>query len=121
MLFIGYSYKIKVLPSFFITLHVNLFKIHGKCANICLFTRNKANTILYATALEWPGETLTIKTLSKSDLSQLKSVKILGSKKKLRWKQTSKGLEITMPSKPDYDFAYPVKLEFKEQLPTVNL
>ncbi|WP_075590837.1 alpha-L-fucosidase [Labilibacter marinus] len=81
------------------------------------FTRNKANTILYATALEWPGETMRIKTLATADLSQLEKVSLMGSKKKLKWKQTPKGLEITMPNEPDYKFAYPVKLEFKSKVP----
>ncbi|WP_075590840.1 alpha-L-fucosidase [Labilibacter marinus] len=82
------------------------------------FTRNKANTILYATALEWPGETMLIKTLATADLSQLENVSLIGSKKKLKWKQTPKGLEITMPNEPDYKFAYPVKLEFKRKVPS---
>lgn len=80
------------------------------------FTRNKANTVLYATALEWPGETLLIKSLAGADLSAMKKVRLLGAKGKLKWKQTEGGLEITMPKRPDYGFAYPVRIEFKGEI-----
>ncbi|WP_111708591.1 alpha-L-fucosidase [Lutibacter citreus] len=81
------------------------------------FTRNKANTTLYATSLVWPGEKMLIKTLAKADLSKLKSIKLLGTTKILKWKQTREGLQITMPKKPNYKFAYPIKIDFNGQLP----
>lgn len=84
------------------------------------FTRNKENTVLYATVLDWPGEKLVIKSLAKSDLNGIKSVRLLGTKGKLKWKQTEEGLELRMPAKPAYDFAYPVRIEFKGQLPEQN-
>ncbi|WP_347839380.1 alpha-L-fucosidase [uncultured Draconibacterium sp.] len=84
------------------------------------FTRNKANTILYATALQWAGEKMTIKTLAKSDLSSLKKATLLGSGKKLKWEQTEEGLVINMSQKPEYEHAYTIKLEFKNEIPAVK-
>ena len=81
------------------------------------FTRNKQNTVLYATVLDWPGEKLLIKSLSSKDLSSIKSVRLIGAKGKLRWKQTEAGLEVRMPSKPAYDYAYPVRIEFEGEIP----
>lgn len=80
------------------------------------FTRNKANTILYAIALEWPGEKMLIKSLAGADLGGVRSVRLLGSKKKLRWMQTGEGIVITMPEKPAYDFAFPVRIEFNGEI-----
>ncbi len=84
------------------------------------FTRNKNNNILYATALEWPGETLQIKSLAGVELKDLKYIKLIGFNKKLKWKQTSKGLMVYMPKKPNYDFAYPVRLEFNNMIPSIK-
>jgi alpha-L-fucosidase len=81
------------------------------------FTRNKENTILYATTLDWPGSKLVIESFKNIDVKSLKSVSLVGSSKKLRWKKTAEGLEIRMPKDPGYGYAYPVKLEFKGELP----
>ncbi|TWT78849.1 Alpha-L-fucosidase [Planctomycetes bacterium CA13] len=82
------------------------------------FTRNKANTVLFATVLDWPGETLTIKTLAGADLSNLKSIRLLGTHSDLKWRATGNGLEITMPKQPDYEMAYPVRIEFVDSIPS---
>lgn len=82
------------------------------------FTRNKTNTVLYATSLKWAGETLLIKTLT--DVKGIKSIKMLGAKGNLKWKQTAEGLEIKMPTKPNYGMAYPVRIEFKKELPSLK-
>lgn len=84
------------------------------------FTRNKENTVLYATALEWPGDTMVIKTLSNVDLSDLDSIQLLGVERKLKYRQTDEGLEIEMPKKPDYGMAYPVRLEFHGNVATIK-
>lgn len=78
------------------------------------YTRSKDNRLLYATALEWPGETLTLPRLaeSKFDATQLRTVRLLGNDQDLQWRQDSKGLHITLPGEPDYGLAYPVRLEF---------
>lgn len=85
------------------------------------FTRTKNNKVLYATVLTWPenGKVL-IKTLANIDLTSLKSVKLLGSKNKVRYKKTERGLEIKLPKKPNYKYAYPIKLAFKNKVFSVK-
>lgn len=85
------------------------------------FTRNKANTTLYATALTWPGDTMLIKTLAAADLSGIKSVRLLGIDQELKWTQTEQGLEISMPQKPGYGMAYPVRIQFDQQISAPQL
>ncbi|WP_347839381.1 alpha-L-fucosidase [uncultured Draconibacterium sp.] len=85
------------------------------------FTRNKENTILYATMLKWPeNNKINIEALISIDLKNLNSIKLVGAKGKVKYKQSQNGLEITLPEKPDYDYAYPVKLEFKNEIPAVK-
>ena len=80
------------------------------------FTRSKDNKTLYSIALDWPGEKLLVKTLAKADLSNVKSVKMIGVDGELEWKQTPEGMEIIMPAKPNYGIAYPVRIEFTEKM-----
>jgi len=89
----------------------------GYCSEDIRFTRNKANNILYATALDWPGEKMLIKSFAARDLKGLTTVEIIGNDSKLNWKQTEAGLEIYLPEKPNYAHAYPVKLTFDKQIP----
>jgi len=85
------------------------------------FTRNKRNTTLYATALDWPGETMTITMLAagRLDPATIQSVRLLGSDTGLEWKQTAAGLAITMPAKPATGHAYPVRIEFSGPIPAL--
>ncbi|WP_168432991.1 alpha-L-fucosidase [Pontiella sulfatireligans] len=93
-------------------------KFEGKPDDI-RFTRNKANTVLYATFLEWPGDKAVIKTLKGVNLSGVKSVKLLGKRRGLTWCGTKDGLEIRMPKKaPKYGMAYPVRIEFRGRIPS---
>jgi alpha-L-fucosidase len=90
------------------------------------FTRNKNNTVLYATVLGRPGSTLNITTLSSNriSLSTLKSVQLLGSTAGSYTDlptrtQDGGGLHITMPtSAPFSALAYVIKLTFSGQIPT---
>lgn len=84
------------------------------------FTRSKDNKILYATVLDWPGEALLIKSLAKADLKGIKSVRLLGAREKLKWEKTPEGMEIRMPANPGYGMAYPVRIEFRDELPRVD-
>ena len=89
------------------------------------FTRNKANTILYATTLGWPGDgaVLKIKTLNKSriDLKRLESVSLVGSPDKLTSSQNTEALRITLPPKAPYACcAYPIKLKFSGPIPKLK-
>jgi alpha-L-fucosidase len=81
------------------------------------FARNKANTVLYATALDWPGDgaTLTITTLKagRFDAGAISSVTLLQNPGKLVWKQDEAGLKVTLPaSAPGVDI-YTLKIIFK--------
>jgi alpha-L-fucosidase len=91
------------------------------------FTRNKANTVLYATVLGWPGSTLNVTTLSSNriNLSSLTSVQLLGSTAGTyidlpNRTQDGGGLHITMPSQPYSAPAYVVKMTFSGPIPTLG-
>jgi len=97
---------------------------HGSAADI-RFTRNKANTVLYATTLGWPGDgaVVKIKTLGKSriDLKGLQGISLLGSSEKLKFSQDAESLQITLPPKAPYECnAYPLKLTFSGQIPKLT-
>ncbi|ANS70509.1 Alpha-L-fucosidase [Streptomyces lincolnensis] len=89
------------------------------------FTRNKADNVLYATALGWPGSSLTIKTLGSDriNLSSLVSVKLLGTSADTYIDlptplQSASGLTITLPSSAPYSAnAYVLKLTFSGAIP----
>lgn len=80
------------------------------------FTRTKDNKTLYATFLDWPGDEAYIKTLSEVNVDAIKLVRLLGVDKNLDWKVTPQGMQITLPAKPDYDYAYPIQIEFKNKI-----
>jgi alpha-L-fucosidase len=91
------------------------------------FTRNKANNVLYATVLGWPGGTLNIATLNSNriNLSSLISVQLLGSTAGSyidlpSRSQDGGGLHITMPSQPYNAPAYVVKLTFSGTIPNLG-
>ncbi|MGW5665036.1 alpha-L-fucosidase [Streptomyces sp. NPDC003758] len=93
------------------------------------FTRNKNNTVLYATVLGWPGSTLTISTLNSAriNVSSLASAQLLnptaGTYTNLPAPtQDATGLHVTLPSSsaPFSALAYVVKLTFSGQIPTLQ-
>jgi alpha-L-fucosidase len=93
------------------------------------FTRSKDNTVLYATALGWPGSTMTITTLNSNriNLSSLVSAQLLNSTTGTyvnlpRPGQDGAGLHLSMPSAnpPFSALAYVVKLTFSGQIPTLG-
>jgi alpha-L-fucosidase len=98
---------------------------HAGTAQDIRFTRNKADNVLYATVLGWPGSSLTIKTLSSDriNLSSLASVKLLGSTAGTYIDlpapaQNSSGLTVTLPSSAPYSAnAYVLKLTFSGAIP----
>jgi len=78
------------------------------------FTQSKDGKTVYAIMMTWPknGETV-IKSLKKGSEyrpENIKSVELIGSKAKLEWKQTAKGLEINLPAKKPCDYAYAFKI-----------
>ncbi|QLQ36408.1 alpha-L-fucosidase [Micromonospora robiginosa] len=93
------------------------------------FTRNKANTVLYATILGWPGSSVNITTLAANriNLSSLAGVQLLGSTAgsyvNLPTRtQDNGGLRITLPSAsaPFSAPAYVLKLTFNGAIPTLG-
>src|SRR5665648_34030 len=84
------------------------------------FTRNKEKTTLYAILLEWPNNDINIKSLREGKVgkNEIKSISLTGSKEKLTWVQDENGLTISKPAtKPNYGYAYPVKIVFNNQIP----
>jgi len=92
------------------------------------FTRNKANTTLYATVLGWPGSSLTLTTLASGriDLGSLASVQLLNSTAGTYLNlptpaQDAAGLHLTLPSVAPFTApAYVLKLNFSGQVPTLQ-
>lgn len=92
------------------------------------FTRNKANTVLYATVLGWPGSSLTIGTLApdRIDLDSLSSVQLLDAAAGTYLDlpapaQDASGLSVALPSTAPFDApAYVVKLRFSGRIPTLR-
>ncbi|GAA3780022.1 alpha-L-fucosidase [Streptomyces phyllanthi] len=92
------------------------------------FTRDKANTVLYATALGWPGSSLTLTTLGSDriDLDSLSSVKLLDSTAGKyidlpRPAQDATGLKVTLPAAAPFDApAYVLKFRFSGRVPTLR-
>ena len=83
------------------------------------YTRSKDNTILYATAFDWPGETLTLMSLNAEqvDARQIKSIRLLGNDGELEWKQDDTGLHIQTRDKPNQEIAFSFRIEFTDDLP----
>ena len=92
------------------------------------FTRNKANTTLYATVLSWPGSSLTLTTLTSGriDLGSLASVQLLDSSAGTYLNlptptQDAAGLHLTLPTAAPFTApAYVLKLTFSGQIPTLR-
>jgi alpha-L-fucosidase len=93
------------------------------------FTRDKADRVLYATVLGWPGGTLHITTLGSNriNLSTLASVQLLGATAGSYTNlpnrtQDGAGLHVQMPSStaPFAAPAYVVKLTFSGQIPQLG-
>lgn len=93
------------------------------------FTRDKSETVLYATVLGWPGATLDITTLASGriNLSTLTSARLLGptagaSIDLPNRRQDGTGLHISMPSStaPFAAPAYVVKLTFSGKIPPLG-
>jgi len=75
------------------------------------FTRN-GNT-LYAIALAWPGERLTIRSLASSSAlvrGEVTDVSLLGNKGKLDWSRDQDGLTVHLPQQSPGKYAYTFKI-----------
>ena len=94
------------------------------------FTRNKAQTVLYAIVGGWPGDgaKLNIGTLKSGrvNLATLTKIELLGetpgSYQNLGFAQDSQGLKVTLPaSRPYAALAYPFKLTFSGPIPPITV
>ena len=79
------------------------------------FTRNKANTIVYAIALGWPQETIVIQSLglsAETKPGKVAKVELLGTGAKVTWKQSAAALRIDLPRQyqPKVDYAAALKV-----------
>jgi alpha-L-fucosidase len=81
------------------------------------FTRNKANTVVYAIILGWPSAEFVVEALGTSAATKpgkITNVQLLGTDEKAKWKQTETGLKVTLPEryKPAVDYAAALKVQF---------
>ena len=79
------------------------------------FTQSKDGKTVYAITFAWPEDgTVVVENLkagSKHYPGKIKNVSLLGSKAKLDWKRTSKGLEIKVPAVKPCEYAYGFRVE----------
>jgi alpha-L-fucosidase len=69
--------------------------------------------ILYAIALTWPGNSLTIKALGSTAglwSGEIADVQLLGNPGKLAWRRNAEGLTIQMPDQPPCQHAFVFKI-----------
>ncbi len=76
------------------------------------YTRSKDNTTIYATYLDWPGDKATIKSFNNID--DIESIQLVGDDGDLRWSVCGDILTIELGDKPDYDYAYPIRIRLKK-------
>ncbi|MHB8389813.1 MAG: alpha-L-fucosidase [Acidobacteriaceae bacterium] len=79
------------------------------------FTRNKANTVVYAIVLGWPTDAFVVQSLGTSSATnpgKIEHVQMLGTEEKLNWKQTAAGLRASLPKQyhPKRDYAAVLKV-----------
>lgn len=75
------------------------------------FTRR--GRTLYAIFMDWPGNgaKATIRSLRSRQQTRVRSVTMLASGERLRWRQDETGLHVTLPSTQVGEFAYVLKVE----------
>jgi len=76
--------------------------------------------VLYATALDWPGEKIIIKSLAPSEdtwaglyPSEIASITMLGDGNQLKWEMTKEGLVVATPKVKPGDYAFTFKITRK--------
>jgi alpha-L-fucosidase len=79
------------------------------------FTRNKANTVIYALALGWPTESFAVQSLGLSAATRprrIGRIELLGTDQKVNWQQETDALRVELPKlyKPAVDFSAALKL-----------
>lgn len=79
------------------------------------FTRNKANTVIYAIALGWPSEPILVKalgSLAPTNPGKIARVELIGTSERVKWRQSPEGLHAEMPKqlRPAVDYAAAFKI-----------
>jgi alpha-L-fucosidase len=79
------------------------------------------DNVLYATALDWPGENVLIKSLAPSGRSwgglypsEIVSITMLGDGQPLKWEMTKEGLVVETPKAKPCDYAFVFKIVRKK-------
>jgi len=73
--------------------------------------------VIYAIALDWPGEEIIVESFKVFDANKIKSVSLLGVKADLKWEMTQNGLKIKTPKNKPCEHAYSFKIEYSDRLP----
>ncbi|HEY7886506.1 MAG TPA: alpha-L-fucosidase [Cellvibrionaceae bacterium] len=88
------------------------------------FTRSKDKTSLYAIVLGWPGEQLSIRTLTadRFNVEALASAELLtdAAPLALEYQQDNQGLHLNLPAEHPEEMAYVVKLHFPKGIPALK-
>jgi len=79
------------------------------------FTRNKANTVIYAMLLGWPAGEFVVESLGTASPPQpgkIAEVRLLGTEEKVKWTQSADGLRVELPLHyhPTADYAAALKI-----------
>ena len=67
------------------------------------FTRNKANTVIFAIFLGWPEGEAAIASLGSAagtEPGKIEHVALVGTDAPVKWKQTAESLRVTLPAQP---------------------
>ncbi|HEY1803561.1 MAG TPA: alpha-L-fucosidase [Terracidiphilus sp.] len=79
------------------------------------FTRDKAGKVVYAIVLGWPAGEILVQSLGTNASTQpgkIADVRLVGTDRKLSWKQTAEALRVELPREyqPQVDFAAALKV-----------
>lgn len=77
------------------------------------FTRNKANTVVYAIVLGWPDKEVVIRALgtaSPQAPGKIANVELLGHQGKLHFRQGGQALHVQLPGQKSSDYAAALKI-----------
>ncbi|UWZ81911.1 alpha-L-fucosidase C-terminal domain-containing protein [Occallatibacter riparius] len=79
------------------------------------FTRNKANSVVYAIVLGWPAEPILISSLglsAKTSPGKIARVELLGTAERFEWRQQADALRVALPKsyRPRVDYAAALKV-----------
>ena len=79
------------------------------------FTRNKANSVIYAITLGWPAGEFVVQALgtaSATNPGKIEHVQLLGTDTEVKWNQANDGLHVELPAQyqPPTDFAAALKV-----------